>query len=71
MRPMTKTKGNQDTSKPDHRRTSIGNSTTPRMTKAMVSFIEKLAEKDFTRKKKTKTKKTDPLEDGIVRRLAK
>ena len=68
---MTKTKGKQDASKPDHRRTSIGNSTIPRMTKETASFIEKLAEKDSTRKKKKKPKKTDPPEDGIVRRLAK
>ena len=38
------------------------------MTNEMVSFIEKLAEKDSKRKKKKDTKKT---EDGIVRPLAK
>ena len=66
---MTKTKGKKDASKLGHRRTSIGNSKTPRMTKETVSFeiIEKIAEKDSKRKKKKETKKT---EDGIVRRIA-
>ena len=65
---MTNTKGEKDASKLDGQRTSIGNSTTPRLTKEMASFIEKLAEKDSKRKKKKEHKKT---EDGIVRRLAK
>ena len=65
---MPKTKGKKDAPKPDHRRASIENSTTLRMAKNTVSFIEELAKNDSKRKKKTETKKT---EDGIVRRLAK
>ena len=65
---MTKTKGKKGASKPDGRRTSIWNSTTPRMTKETASFIEKLHEKDSKRKKNKEHKKT---EDGSVRRLAK
>ena len=38
------------------------------MTKETASFIEKLAEKDSKRKKKTEAKNT---EDGVVRRFAK
>ena len=65
---MPKTKGKKDAPKPDHRRASIENSTTLRMAKDTVSFIEELAKNDSKRKKKKETKKT---EDGIVRRLAK
>ena len=65
---MTKTTGKKDASKPDHRRTPIGKSATPRMIKEAVSFIEKLADKDSKRKEKKSNKKT---EDGVVRRLAK
>ena len=55
---MTKTNGKKDTSEPDHRRTSTGNPSTPRMTKETASFTEKLAEKDSKRKKKKETNKT-------------
>ena len=66
---MTKTKSKKTAPKSDFRRTpTSGNSTTPKMTKDTVSFIEKLAEKDSKRKKRKEAKKT---EDGIVRRLAK
>ena len=66
---MTKNKSKKTAPKSDYRRTSTsGNSTTPKMTKGTVSFIEKLAEKDSKRKKKKESKK---IEDGIVRRLAK
>ena len=65
---MTKSKSKKTAPKSDYRRTSTGNSTTPKMTKDTVSFIEKLAEKDSKRKKKKEAKKT---QDGIVRRLAK
>ena len=63
-----KNKSKKSAPKSDYRRTSIGNSTTPKMTKDTTSFIEKLAEKDSKRTKKKETKKK---EDGIVRRLAK
>ena len=65
---MTKNKSKKSAPKSDHRRTSIGNSITPKMTKETASFIEKLAKKDSKRKKKKGAKKT---EDGIVRSLAK
>ena len=65
---MTKNKSKKTAPKSDYCRTSIGNSTTPKVTKDTVSFIEKPAEKDSKRKKKKESKKT---EDGIVRRLAK
>ena len=65
---MTKNKSKKSAPKLDYRRTSIGNSTTPKMTEDTVSFIEKLAQTDSKRKKKKEAKKT---EDGIVRRLAK
>ena len=65
---MTKNKSKKSARKSDYRRTSIGSSTTPEMTKGTASFIERPAEKDLKRKKKKEAKKTD---DGVVRRLAK
>ena len=67
---MTKNKSKRTApiAKSGYRRTSTGNSTTPKMTKGTVSFIEKLAEKDSKRKKKKEAKKT---EAGNARRLAK
>ena len=65
---MTKNKSKERTPRSDYRCTSTGNATTSKMTKETVSFIEKLAEKDSTRKKVKVANKT---EDGIVRRLAK
>ena len=61
---MSSTKGKKDASKRDHRRTSTGNSTTPRITKEMVSFIEheELVEKKPNQKKENKT-----AEGGVAR----
>ena len=49
---MTENKSKKTAPKSDYRRTPIGNSTTPKMTKGTVSFIEKLPEKDSKRKTK-------------------
>ena len=66
---MTKNKSKKTAPKSDYRRSSTGgNSTTLKMTKDTVSFIEELAEKDTKQKKKKEAKKT---EDSIVRHLAK
>ena len=66
---MTKHKrSKKSVPKSKYQRTSIGNSTTPKITKETVIFSEKLAEKDSKQKKKKDAKNT---EDGIVRRLAK
>ena len=53
---MNKNKSQKTAPKTEYRRTSIGNSTTPKMTKGTVSFIEKLPEKDSKRKKKKEAK---------------
>ena len=58
---MAKNKSKKSASKSDYRRTSIGNLTTPKMTKDTASFIEKLAEKDSKRKKKKESKKTEDI----------
>ena len=43
---MTKDKSKKSGPRSEYRRTSTGNSTTPKMTKDTATFIEKLAEKD-------------------------
>ena len=65
MHSQEMTKSKNSTPRSDYRRTSTGNATTRKVTKGMVSFIEKLAEKDSnqTKKKDTKNLATDGLID--------
>ena len=65
---MTTNKSKKSAPRTEYRRTSTGNSRTPKLTTETASFIEKLAGKDSKRKKKNDAKES---EDGIVRRLAK
>ena len=62
---MTKSKSKKGASKSDCRCTSIGNSTSPKMTEDTVSFIERLAKKHSKRNKKKEAKKPEDCVDGM------